>query len=87
MPYFLTILVVDYSVRELCSRQYDGHPRGCPNYNRSPRCPPHAPRLDQVYDMSNPFYLIYSTFPLGEHVARMRAAHPSWSTRQLGCVL
>ena len=87
MPYVQTTLVVDYSVRSLCARPYEGHPRGCPNHGRSSRCPPAAPHLDQVYDMSGPFWLVYSVFPLGEHAERMRVAHPGWSPRQLGCVL
>ena len=87
MPYASTTPVIDYSVRSLCERPYEGHPRGCPNYNHSPRCPPLAPRLHEVYDMSGPFWVIYVIFPLEEHVARMRAAHPDWSPRQLACIL
>ena len=87
MPYAQATPVIDYSLRSLCARPYEGHPRGCPNHNHSPRCPPLAPRLHEVYDMSGSFWVVYSIFPLGEHVERMRAAHPDWSSRQLACVL
>lgn len=87
MPHVSVTPVIDPSVRGLCPRPYEGHPRGCPNFGRAARCPPRAPLLDRVYDAEGPFFAIYSTFDLGEHVARMRERHPGWSPRQLLCVL
>jgi len=87
MPSVLVVPVVDERVCGLCCKPYEGHPRGCPNFGKASRCPPAAPHLYQVFDKAGPFYAIYSAFPLGEHVARMRSAHPDWSDRQLRCVL
>lgn len=87
MPWVQVVPVVDPKVRSLCSRPYEGHPSGCPNFKVSPRCPPEAPLLGDVFDLDGPVWAVYSVFPLGEHVARMRVKHPGWSDRQLGCVL
>lgn len=87
MPYVLVVPVVDERVRGMCRLPYEGHPRGCPNFGAAERCPPRAPRLYEAFDESGPFYAVYSSFPLGEHVIKMRAAHPTWSERQLRCVL
>jgi predicted metal-binding protein len=87
MPHVLVTPVLDRSVRGLCVRPYEGHPHGCPNHGRSPRCPPAAPHLFEAFDESGPFYAVYSRFPLGDHVRAMRQRHPGWSDRQLRCVL
>lgn len=67
----------------LCVQQYPGHPRGCPNFGKKAGCPPAAPRLADFFDLSGPCYCIYNVFDLAGHVERMRAAHPTWSWRQL----
>ena len=87
MPHARVLPVLYDSVRKLCSRPYEGHPRGCPNYGKAPRCPPKVARIDEVYDLGAPFYVVWSTFELGAHVATMRDRHPDWSERQLRCVL
>jgi len=80
-------IVVRPSVRGLCVRPYEGHPRGCPNYGKRATCPPDAPLLSTAFDLSAPAFLIWNVFPFGAHVAAMRAKHPEWSPRQLGCCL
>lgn len=87
MPYVEVRPVIDLSVRGLCALPYEGHPKGCPNFGRVDRCPPRSPLLYQVFDKDGPFYAVYSTFSLGDHVRSMRAKHPDWSPRQLACVL
>jgi len=87
MPYARVVPVVDLRVRGMCCLPYEGHPRGCPNYGVSARCPPKVANLADAYDLDGPFYVVWSAFPLGEHVAAMRARHPEWSERQLRCVL
>lgn len=87
MPSVLVKPVVDLRVRGMCALPYEGHPRGCPNFGCSSRCPPASPLLYDAFDERGPHYAVYSSFPLGEHVERMRASHPSWSERQLRCVL
>lgn len=79
--------VIQYMVRSLCVRPYHNHPRGCPNYGRRPTCPPDAPRLEQIIDISAPVYCIYNRFDLATHVKGMQAKHPNWSERQLYCCL
>ena len=71
------------SVRDLCRKPYPGHPRGCPNYGRRRTCPPHAPMLCQVIDLSQPVHAVWNAFDLAGHVERMREKHPEWSDRQL----
>ncbi len=71
---------------EWCQYPYPGHRKGCPNYGRE-GCPPKAPFITEVVDLRRPVYIAFSEFNLGAHVFRMRTKHPSWSDRQLRCVL
>lgn len=80
-------LVIDHSVRDLCRRPYPNHPKGCPNYGKKDECPPRAPLLEKVLDLSKPTCVIWNQFPFGDHVERMRSKHPDWSRRQLECCL
>lgn len=86
MPHALVNPVLDTSVRGLCSRPYEGHPRGCPNFGCKKRCPPMAPTLYEVFGYAQPFYAIWSTFDLGGHVRAMAVRHPEWSQKQIYCV-
>jgi hypothetical protein len=43
--------------------------------------------LDALIDLSRPVWAVWTTFPLAEHMARLAAAHPAWTDRQLRCVL
>ena len=79
--------VLDPSVRGLCCRPYDLHPRGCPNFGQRATCPPQASLFFSVYDAARPVWAVVNEFDLGAHVERMRGAHPDWSDRQLRCVL
>lgn len=78
--------VMDYLVRSLCTNPYPNHPRGCPNWSKRSSCPPAAHLFDDVFDLSEVF-AIWTTFPFGEHVHRMKTAHPDWTERQLSCCL
>jgi len=71
----------------LCARPYLGHPRGCPNRGKRDTCPPRAPLIDGVLDLSQQVYVVATRFDLGAHVGRMRNRHPDWSERQLYCCL
>jgi len=79
--------VLDTSVRALCRRPYAGHPKGCPNWDKKPGCPPQARVLEKILDLSKPVYAIWNKFDLGTHRAKMLAKHPDWSERQLVCCL
>ena len=75
--------VYDVVMRRLCTRKYEGHPHGCPNWNSKVLCPPKAPGLTKVIDLERPVYAVASAFNLAAHVERMREKHPDWSDRQL----
>lgn len=79
--------VINPEVRELCLTPYPGHPKGCPNYGQRSSCPPQAPMLGKILDLSLPIYAIWNVYSLEEHVVRMKAKHPDWSERQLYCCL
>jgi hypothetical protein len=67
----------------LCTCRYPGHPRGCPNYGKRATCPPQAKRFTAEYLATREWVVIWNAFPFGEHVERMRIAHPGWTERQL----
>jgi hypothetical protein len=88
MPWVEVVPVVDYHVRSLCYAPYPGHEKhGCPNYGKKDRCPPKAPLIRDLIDLSKPCYAIYNVFDLGAFVEKMREKHPTWSYRQLSCCL
>ena len=80
-------IVIDYSVRELCSRPYPNHPKGCPNFHKRPLCPPRCPFLEDVYDLSKGFWVVWTKFDFAVHRRKMRRKHPDWSQRQIDCCL
>ena len=80
-------LAVDPKVRALCARPYPNHPRGCPQPGNCPTCPPRGRLITDVLDLSQPTFVICTEFPLGEHVAKLKAKHPDWTQRQLACCL
>jgi predicted metal-binding protein len=79
--------VIDYSVRELCTKPYPDHEAGCPNYGKKKGCPPEAPMYDEVYNIEKPVFVIANQFDFKGHVEKMRQKHPEWSKRQLECCL
>jgi len=87
MPFAEVKVIIDLSVRGLCCKPYPGHPKGCPCFGKKLGCPPQAPIVDKVLDLSKPVIAVYNAFDLGEHVRQMLDAHPSWSDRQLACCL
>jgi len=81
------IPVIDRSVRDLCRRAYEGHPKGCPNHGQRAFCPPRAPLFADVFDVAKPFWAVVNEFDLAAHRARLQAKHPDWSRRRLDCCL
>ena len=80
-------IVIDYSVRELCFRPYPNHPKGCPNYGKRPTCPPRCPKLENIYDTSQGFWIVWIEYDFATHRRNMRRKHPEWSQRQIDCCL
>ncbi len=87
MPYAEVKPVIDLLVRGLCRRRYPNHPRGCPNWNKRPTCPPQARLLGELLDLTKPAYAVWSVFDLGAHRERMKARHSGWTRRQTDCCL
>ncbi len=80
-------VVLDPSMRNLCYKPYYNHPKGCPNYGKRSGCPPAAPLINEVLDLSQPVWAAWVKFNLAKHRERMRGKHPKWSRRQLDCCL
>ena len=90
MPWVPVIPCVDPSVRALCRTPYPGHKTGCPNFGDTkghPMCPPKAPMIGKVLDLSQPVIAVYNAFDFGSYIEMMRKKHPSWTERQLACCL
>lgn len=79
--------VLKKSVRGLCTKPYPNHPHGCPNWNQRDACPPKAPLLGDVIDLTEPVWMICNAFDFGSHTKRMRSRHPEWAVRQVECCL
>lgn len=89
---FLAEVIVEVEVRlsptwEWCALPYPGHPHGCPNIGKYPDCPPLAPRIEEVVDLSRPIWWVGSVFDLATFRQRMLERHPDWSERKAECVL
>lgn len=80
-------LVLEPKAREWCKLAYPGHPRGCPNYGHSEKCPPKYPFIQEILDINKPIHIIAVSFNLAEHIKRMRQRHPDWTDRQCRCCL
>lgn len=87
MQTFIEQVVIDNSVRSLCIRPYLNHPKGCPNYGKRISCPPECELLEDVYDLSKGFYVVWIDFNFESHCRKMRRKHPQWSPRQVECCL
>jgi len=72
---------------KLCRLPYPGHPKGCPNWDKSPNCPPRAPKLGDKYDLSKESFFVVNPFNIGEHKKKMKSAYPEWSDKQCACCL
>ena len=88
-PYIIKLNKIAFSkhTRDWCRLPYPNHKHGCPNYNKSDRCPPKAPFLYSVFHITDPIYLVHSEFNLTAHVIKMKQKHPQWTDRQLRNVL
>ena len=80
-------IVIDSSVRGLCSRPYPNHPKGCPNFGKRITCPPRCPNFHDYYDISKGFWIVWIEFDFAAHRRRMKKKHPNWSQRQKECCL
>ncbi|KKM99700.1 hypothetical protein LCGC14_1145260 [marine sediment metagenome] len=70
-----------------CKLPYPNHPKGCPNYNRNPLCPPFANYMDYIKNIYSRFYLVYANFKLKSQKERMLLLHPNWTEKKANCLL
>lgn len=90
LPYWIVPinkLVLSNQSSNWCKLPYPNHPKGCPNYGNSFRCPPKSPHVTNVFDFEKPVYFVHSEFDLKAHAEKMKEKHPKWSERQCRCVL
>lgn len=80
-------LYITEKTREWCKLPYPDHPKGCPNYNNKDGCPPSAPYISEVADLSKPVLFAIVTFDLQSHIQKMLEVNPNWSERQARCCL
>lgn len=74
-------------ISEWCQLPYPRHPKGCPNYNKSDKCPPKAKPLGEIFDLNKDCYLIIYKFNLKKHIDYMRDRNPKLTNNQAKCVL
>lgn len=90
-PYIIQLdrLIISDDVGKWCQIEYQGHKYGCPNYNnpKYPRCPPLAPKVNEVFDFSKPLYFVHSEFDLEADIERRKKMTPGQTERQYRCVL
>lgn len=87
MQTFCEKIVIDYSVRELCYRPYQNHPKGCPNFGKRPTCPPRCLKLENAFDVPKGFWVVWVDFDFAIYRRNMKRKHPNWSQRQIDCCL
>lgn len=80
-------LINKKELHKLCTHKYEGHEKGCPNFNKKNGCPPQQRPLNEIYNLAKPFYLVWNIFDLSLHTKRLKLKHPNWSRRQLYCCL
>ncbi len=80
-------IVFDPDVRSYCKIAYEGHPNGCPRYNKNELCPPKS--SFQKYKVINfkHHWLLYAIFDYQLYKIRMREENPDWTKKQIECVL
>lgn len=87
MPYKIVKPVIDCNVRNLCTRKYPNHPKGCPNYGKKAGCPPHCRSIEEIIDLDSDIFVVWNIFDFAAHCQWMKVKHPQWSTRQVECCL
>jgi len=65
-----------------CALPYPRHPKGCPNYPSCKHSFAHKQRLEDVFDLNYPIYMVWTSFDLKKHASEMKRKHPDWSKAQ-----
>ena len=80
-------LILTDKIGKWCQLPYPNHKKGCPNYNKSERCPPKSKKVDEVFDLNKSHWFLLYRFDIGIHAENMKIKHPKWSKKQCRCVL
>lgn len=80
-------LILNSHVRSWCELPYPNHPKGCPNYNKKPECPPNAPLINNFINLNKSIWFISIKFNIENHANQMKEKHPHWTKKQCRCVL
>lgn len=80
-------IIFNSAIQNLCCTSYYQHPEGCPNFGNKEGCPPRQPLINKILDFNKPMYVMWTSFEIGEHAAKMQKKHPKWTARQIYCCL
>lgn len=81
------ILEINHDCRGYCTLPYPNHPKGCPNFNKSPNCPPKSSVVDKVFNLDEEMFFVVEEFNLKTHMEQTKLNHPAWTDPQLKNVL
>jgi len=76
-------VVTGLNASSLCVKPYEGHKKGCPNFNHKIGCPPKVKKIEDEIDLSKDVTAIAVRFDMDGHVKKMKDKHPEWTDRQL----
>jgi predicted metal-binding protein len=65
---------------KLCVKPYEGHKKGCPNFNKRSDCPPQRKQFLDVYE--DTVYVVAIEFDMKSYREMMLEKHPNWTIRQ-----
>jgi hypothetical protein len=77
-------LIIDPNVRDYCLLPYPDHPHGCPNYGKSPLCPPQSVFHPlSHYEPFSSFHLAICQFNLETYCEERRRRFPKSTDKAL----
>lgn len=81
--------IISYpEVKDLCSRPYYNHPKGCPNIGKCEQLDvPIFNNLMKQTIYRYYFYLVYVKFDFKRYIELRKQEHQGWSDKQVKCVL
>lgn len=86
-PVKVNQIIFTKKTRLWCKLKYPGHKNGCPNYNKSPFCPPQSPYLEGKLNKFINLKLIIAQFDFESYKQSMGKLHPHWTEKQKGNLL
>lgn len=71
-------------IKDLCSRPYHNHPKGCPNINKCKQLNIPDFGILNKQGQYKFYYLVYAKFDFAQYKQQRKIKHPDWSIYQLG---